>query len=60
MNTIDRDLPVIGAGPVALYAAHCAGLRRLSTVVALCPEEGTAGPELAGDAARGYKLKLAA
>jgi len=34
MSVIDRDLLIIGAGPVGLYAAYYAGFRGLSTVVA--------------------------
>jgi ferredoxin/flavodoxin---NADP+ reductase len=32
-RTIDRDLAVVGAGPVGLYAAYYAGFRGLSTVI---------------------------
>ncbi|MCW2646247.1 MAG: NAD(P)/FAD-dependent oxidoreductase [Pseudonocardiales bacterium] len=32
-EAIDRDLAVIGGGPVGLYAAYYAGLRSLSTVI---------------------------
>ena len=33
MSVIERDLLIIGAGPVGLYAAYYAGFRGLSTVV---------------------------
>jgi thioredoxin reductase len=41
MTPIDRDLLIIGAGPVGLYAAYYAGFRGLSTaVVDSLPEAG--------------------
>jgi thioredoxin reductase (NADPH) len=41
MTVIERDLLVIGAGPVGLYAAYYAGFRGLSTVVVdSLPEAG--------------------
>jgi thioredoxin reductase len=41
MTTVDRDLLVIGAGPVGLYAAYYAGFRGLSVaVVDALPEPG--------------------
>jgi len=33
MTVVERDLLIVGAGPVGLYAAYYAGFRRLSTVV---------------------------
>jgi thioredoxin reductase (NADPH) len=41
MTVIDRDLLVVGAGPVGLYAAYYAGFRGLSTaIVDSLPEAG--------------------
>ena len=41
MNTVERDLLIVGAGPVGLYAAYYAGFRSLSTaVVDSLPELG--------------------
>src|SRR5690606_24153654 len=40
-RTVEADLTVVGAGPVGLYAAYCAGFRGLSTaVVDALPEPG--------------------
>jgi thioredoxin reductase len=51
MNTVERDLLVVGAGPVGLYAAYCAGFRGLTTVVA------DSLPELGGQVTAMYPEK---
>ena len=41
MTTLERDLAVVGAGPVGLYAAYYAGFRGLSTaIIDSLPEPG--------------------
>src|SRR5258707_3020256 len=44
MTLIERDMLMIGAGPVGLYAAYYAGFRGLSTaIVESLPESGGQG-----------------
>jgi thioredoxin reductase len=51
VNTVERDLLIVGAGPVGLYAAYYAGFRGLTTVVA------DSLPELGGQVTAMYPEK---
>jgi thioredoxin reductase len=56
VTAIERDLLVVGAGPVGLYAAYYAGFRGLSTAAPRCPRCSVARASSASRSPAGTEL----